>query len=465
MSRIATVLSLLIFSIYPTFGASEAVAADQEGKTLQMSEALPRRTLLGIQPERNAPGVAVTIRQVIPNSTAAALGMKVGDKLVSVNQNKIGDFSELLSVIGTLSTGNHVQVDVLRNGKSITLEGSMQPRPFEVSDVAEVTYESVQYQGNHLRSILYKPLGFSENQKAPAILFIQGYTCSSIDYGMLPYVTTRQLLEQLVAAGNVVYRVEKPGMGDSQSTKHCRDIDFTEENQAFLQALKHLKNKPFVDPERTYLWGHSLGVLHAPLVAQQEKVAGIIGYGGVFKGWYDYMLDIYAVQAVKHFSTSPRQAKRNTKRMQPFLNLWLNTQTPWQEVLKDKSVQGALSDDLLTIDGDQVVDRHYSFFRDLNQYDFANLWKQLNVPVLMMHGSFDIQAIEPQWAFDIAKQTQHPNSQAVVIKGAEHGFMRYKTNEEHMAARNNGQYNPGNPQSHFDPRIGQQTIEWLAKQG
>ncbi len=429
----------------------------------QAADGLSRGTLLGIIPEQVGQNQHVVLQQILPNSTASQLGLQQGDIVHSINGEATPDFSSLLAAIRNLTTGAAIQVSITRDEASRTLSGHMQPRPFETSETAEVIYDSVKYAGNHLRSIVYKPSSLQSGQRAPAIFFIQGYTCSSIDYGMAPNVTTRQMVERFAEAGYVVYRIEKPGLGDSQSEVNCDQINFSQEAQAFVHGLKALKQKDYVDASQVYIWGHSLGVLHAPVVAEQEAVAGIIGYGGVYKPWYDYMLDIYAIQSVKHFDTPQAQAQRNTKLVQPFWHLLLNTDTPWEEMLADDDVQAAISSELIGVSGDQVINRHFSFFRDLNRYDFSQLWKTSKVPVLMMHGSLDIQAISQEWAFDVVAQNANPKSQATVIEGAEHAFMRYKDRAAHMQARNSGRYNPAEPESHYDPRVAQTTLDWLAK--
>lgn len=452
---ISTLAATLSFTMLTT---SEHVYASQV-----KSDVLARNSLLGIMPKQTGENAQVELSHVLPNSTAEALGLQADDIITKINDTTITNFQQLLSIVRPLKTDHTIKIEVQRSDKTLTFKGKMQPRPYEVSQYANVHYDAVSYQGNTLRNIIYTPKQLAANEKAPAIFFIQGYTCDSIDYGLFPNVTTRQMIDQFSQAGYVVYRIEKPGMGDSVSQKHCRDIDFTTESNAFLQGLKDLKNKPFVDNNNVFLWGHSLGVLHAPVIAKQSRVKGIIGYGGVLKQWHDYMVDIYQKQSVKHFSLNQKQADENAELVKPFLHLWLNTNTPWQEVVNDKRVQKALSANLLEINGEFSVNRHYSFFRDLNRYDFEKIWRELNIPVLMMHGSFDIQAIEPKWAFDIANLSNEQHSKALVIENAEHAFMRYNSQESHMNARQTRQYNPTNPGEHFDKRIGEQTLNWLAQ--
>lgn len=452
---------LLLLSTLSVF-ATDTKSYAAETKTTVLNE-LPRATLLGVMPNQSADSEGVTLAHVAPNSTASLLGLKVSDVITEVNGVKTNDFQMLLSAVRPLKSGDNIRISFLRDKKSLTASNKMQPRPYEISEYAHVEYNAVSYEGNTLRSIVHVPKQLKPSQKAPAIFFIQGYTCDSIDYGMLPNITTRQMIDQYTQAGYVVYRIEKPGMGDSVSEKPCRDIDFTTESKAFLQGLNALKTHTQVDPDNVFLFGHSLGVLHAPVIAKQSPVKGIIGYGGVLKGWYDYMVDIYLKQSVKHFNLSEQRARENTELVTPFLNLWLNTDTPWQRIVNDERVKKATAANLLEINGELSVNRHYSFFRDLNRYDFSKLWQELDTPVLMMHGSLDIQAIEPSWAFDIAKLTGKEQSKGLLIDKAEHAFMRFDSKEAYGQARQSRQYNPTDPKELFDPRIGEHTLSWLAQ--
>lgn len=451
-------LLLSTLSVIAPYTKSYAV----ETKTTVLNE-LARATLLGVMPNQSADSQGVTLAHVASNSTASLLGLKVGDVITEVNGVKTNDFQVLLSAVRPLKSGDDIRISFLRNQKVLTASNKMQPRPYETSDYAHIEYSAVSYEGNTLRSIVHVPKQLNPSQKAPAIFFIQGYTCDSIDYGTLPNITTRQMIDQYTQAGYVVYRIEKPGMGDSVSEKPCRDIDFTTESKAFLQGLNALKTHTQVDPDNVFLFGHSLAVLHAPVIAKQSPVKGIIGHGGVLKGWYDYLVDIYLKQSVKHFNLSEQRARENTELVAPFLNLWLNTDTPWQHIVNDERVKKATAANLLEINGELSVNRHYSFFRDLNRFDFSKLWQELDPPVLMMHGSLDIQAIEPNWAFDIAKLTGKEQSKGLLIDKAEHACMRFDSKEAYRQARKSRQYNPTAPKALFDARIGKHTLTWLAQ--
>lgn len=85
----------------------------------------------------------------------------------------------------------------------------MVQRPFETDDNADVIYDEAPYRGGKLRVIINKPF---QKQRMPAMLFIPGYTCNSIDELKEdhPY---KRIINAYVDAGYVTLRIEKSGLG------------------------------------------------------------------------------------------------------------------------------------------------------------------------------------------------------------------------------------------------------------
>jgi uncharacterized protein len=113
----------------------------------------------------------------------------------------------------------------------------------------------------YIRTIVNKPEG---EGPFPAVFYLQGYTCASID-NLAPTSTLKQLIEGLVEKGYAVFRMEKPGVGDSYNLPDCMHIDYETEINAFKKGLENLQEISFVDKSNIFLFGHSLGGNCSPL--------------------------------------------------------------------------------------------------------------------------------------------------------------------------------------------------------
>ncbi len=69
----------------------------------------------------------VTVQSVEPVSTAAALGLAVGDVIYRVNSQKITDPADLVSLIRSLELGALVDLDFRRDGKRKHAQGYLIP--------------------------------------------------------------------------------------------------------------------------------------------------------------------------------------------------------------------------------------------------------------------------------------------------------------------------------------------------
>ncbi|HAD34060.1 MAG TPA: hypothetical protein DCF44_06115, partial [Chitinophagaceae bacterium] len=176
--------------------------------------------------------------------------------------------------------------------KKLTLKANVVARPYETDDNATVIYDEAIYKGGQLRVIINKP--FKEN-KMPAMLFIPGYTCSSIDEltNDHPY---KRIVDAYVDAGYVTLRIEKSGLGDSKNTPPCESCDLLDEIENFEVGLKKLKSLPYVDTNQIIIFGHSMGGIIAPALSAKQNVAGVVVYGTTAKSWFEYQLEMYRVQ-------------------------------------------------------------------------------------------------------------------------------------------------------------------------
>lgn len=432
----------------------------------QADQRLQRPAFLGVSPVSAEAGEEVVIANIHPGGTASAVGLRVGDQLLAINGTGIQDFSHLVRYLRGSPEGSSLTLSVLRDGAKVQLSGTAISRPKESGEGFTSQYGEFDWQGNVIRTITYLPE--TPRRDGAALMFIQGYTCDSIDYGMFPENTVSRLLVSYAQAGYRVFKMEKPGVGDSVGPLRCADYDFDTENRAFVAGLQHFASENSIDTDQLFVFGHSLGVLHAALIAEQGLVKGVIGYGGVVKPWYEYMQDIYSIQSVRYFGTAENRAKTNLQTLKPFLDTWLNTDKSWREVVQDPKLQNALSSGLLPISDQQIFDRHYSFFRSVNRHRFDAIWANSRAHVLMIHGSYDIQAIDGAWAKDIAKivnDSGRVSAKSKIIPRTEHSLMQYASLGALRTAMNNGAHNPASPGDKYNPEVASLSLQWMQTVG
>ncbi|KHD89185.1 MAG: hypothetical protein OM95_05045 [Bdellovibrio sp. ArHS] len=158
--------------------------------------------------------------------------------------------------------------------------------PRESSSAYQIIYGSVKVGNEVQRVIVTKPAG---DKPSPALLFVGGLGCYSMDFsgtGPKPDAYHR-IIDFVARLGFVTMRVEKTGMGDSKGTP-CQLQSFQRELAGFKAGMKALASYPFVQKDRLYIFGHSIGGVIAPFIAQEVSVKKIAVYGSLATKWFDY---------------------------------------------------------------------------------------------------------------------------------------------------------------------------------
>ena len=156
---------------------------------------------------------------------------------------------------------------VKRDGQEREVVIELGTQPSEQLEGHEVTYSSVQVPGGYrLRTIITTPLRGEPATRLPALLYIQGLPCASVDRPNSPEAVDTRLIHAIAKSGYITMRIDKPGLWDSQGPP-CIEIDFETELAGYVAAAEQLKSLPQVDPDRVYIFGHSMGEVMAPYVA------------------------------------------------------------------------------------------------------------------------------------------------------------------------------------------------------
>jgi len=422
------------------------------------AQVLERKGALGARLEPVADGRGVRIVEVLPLGSAAGIGLKAGDELLIVNGTEVTTVGDLVQQVGRWRKNEALTVTALRHARSVKLKGRVVGKPLETSEHGEVRYGEVPFDGGALRSILIRPKGVA---RPPVILWLPGVGCYSQDFFASPRSPYKQWVEDIVAQGIAVYRVEKPGMGDSRNNTPCEQMDFDHEVEAYRTALVHLHNMPDIDAGRIFLYGHSMGVLSAPLVATAAPVAGIIAWGGVATTWFEYEVElIREQQRLEGRDVVAIEADLRAK-LPLLADFYLAQRTPeelaqvsaYAEVLPDYT-EGALWHGLM----------HYSFFHDIGRFDILSAYRGANCPVLTLAGEFDLHTVDTTWAATIAdavNATRPGAAESRVVKGTTHHYHTVPSMQEYVRMQAAGTLDQNFMAEHFNAEVPRLVARWV----
>lgn len=109
---------LLLLAVVTTTGEPDYEMLDQRAMLgVHMSPPSPATQF----DNRTTPDVGVEVLQIYRDTTAERMGIEVGDLIVTVNGGDIGMMGDLRNEVALTGVGGEVTVEVLRDGKKITL--------------------------------------------------------------------------------------------------------------------------------------------------------------------------------------------------------------------------------------------------------------------------------------------------------------------------------------------------------
>jgi len=410
---------------------------------------LARKGYLGIYPsdfkkDSLSTGISQNIRgaqvqQLLTGATAENAGVQIHDIVVCLNGTAIQNAADLKEFSQRLRGGDSIHFTLFRENRFEVLKGIVQSRPFENTVGSRVDYTEVPFDGGYLRSIVHIPKG---KGPFPAVYYIQGYPCSSVEYpnDNHPF---KKLTDFWVRHGFIVYKVEKPGMGDSVNREPCDQISFGKESEAFKAGYQQLLNLREVDTSKVFIYGHSLGGTHAPLLVEIFQPSGIMVYGVSGHSWYDYMSKLI-IQQLPLFGISYADAESLLKNnRQALFDFFIAKKTPF-EIVQNQPDARDLFTHILKYDGrDHLFGRHYQFWQDLNSQNIAQNWSAVACPVLAMYGETDIEALDASGANRIVRivNNNHPDKGTFrIIKGTDHALIQTGSKKNGVQHKKEGTY-------------------------
>ena len=395
----------------------------------QTSAQLTRKPLLGARieyvNETATPGCKVVS---VVRGTSVELKLQENDIILKIGDNVFKSSEEFTKLFLEFTPGQEVQLSVLRGKKKITLKAKVVARPFETDDNAEVIYDEANFKGGQLRVIINKP--FKEN-KMPAMLFVPGYTCSSIDEltNDHPY---KRIIDAYVDAGYTTMRIEKSGLGDSKNTPPCESCDLMDEIENFEIGLKKLKTLPYVDTNQIIIVGHSMGGIIVPAISAKNNVAGVVVYGTTAKSWFEYQLEMYRVQNALA-GMNPIEVEQSVLEQYDLNYRYFIQKESLEEMAKNAKVDSVLRS-VWGYDGKgKIYDRNAEYWRQIQDYPHLENWKNTTAKVLVQFGESDFQAFSKADHQQIVNTVNHfhpGNATLITYPSTDHYFAKSGTMQE-----------------------------------
>lgn len=416
----------------PPAGADGAMAADAD---------LPRRAgPLGLRFDPSGGGLRVA--EVVGQGVADLGGVRAGDVILTMGGEPVRTRDELSANLRGRRGGEPLPITLLRDGQEVQVL-LMLSAATETVPGSSVRYGSVRVPaGYRLRTIVTVPENSPRAQdgRHPAFLYVQGIVCQSIDRPTLPGAADTRLVHALAEAGYVTLRVDKPGLGDSEGPP-CGELDFQTELAGFTAALRQLAAMPEVDPDRIYVFGHSMGGVIAPFLTAEVPVRGTVVYGTLARTWFEYQLENVRRQAALNPAASEAD----------ITDAVLAEARLSATVLIDKRTVGdawnrwpelRVPDQGTMLDENHIATRGMAFFHQLQDLNLARAWQESSGAVLAIHGEYDwvTSGQDHDKIAQIVNDRSPGAGTSIVLARADHGFTTHDSFDDSVARMGQGEF-------------------------
>ncbi len=395
------------------------------------------------------------VLQVV-TGTSVALKLQENDVILKIGNNSFASADEFIHKFLNYTPDQDVDLTVQRGKKKLTLKAKAVARPYETDDNATVIYDEANFKGGQLRVIINKP--FSQ-KKMPAMLFIPGYTCSSIDDLSKdhPY---KRIIDAYVDKGYVTLRIEKSGLGDSKNTPPCESCDLLDEVENFEAGLRKLKSLPYVDTSQIIIFGHSMGGIIAPAISAKHQVAGVVVYGTLAKSWFEYQIEMYRIQNALS-GMNPIEVEKSVIEQYDVNYRFFVKKETLVDMSRDPAVDSILKTSWEYDGKGNIYSRNSEYWRQIQDFPLLENWKNTTGKVLVQFGEADFQAFSKSDHEQIINTVNHfhpGNATLKIYPLTDHFFAKSGTMQEAYNKFVNGQI-----QQLFDEynhEVGLSAVQW-----
>ncbi len=218
------------------------------------AQQLQRKIDFGVFGLSLSDGSGIEVLEVLEGHTADQMGIRPGDIIKEFGAIQVPHMGALLFWLNKKKVGDRIMILVERDGKTEYLRGVLSPKPYEESK--GIAYDAFTYKDGTIRTIINRP---NTTEKVPAVLFIQEYHCSTMDFAGKDYEFIPRIAAQFADAGFAFIRIEKPGVGDSRTEGKCHEIGFKEEGKMYEEAMKYVRKLEGIDKDKISILAHGFG--------------------------------------------------------------------------------------------------------------------------------------------------------------------------------------------------------------
>jgi pimeloyl-ACP methyl ester carboxylesterase len=304
--------------------------------------------------------------------------------------------------------------------------------PLEQHPGIEVVAGTVEGPGGlRLRTLVTAPPG---SGRLAGVFVVGWLSCDSVELTANPRGANHLLQDVVRKSGALVFRVDKPGVGDSEGD--CARTDFVTELEGYRRAFAVFRQHPRVDPARVVLLGISNGGGFAPLVAGDAPVSAYVSVGGWSKTWFEHMIDLERRRIVLS-GTDPARVAAALKPLAELHAAYLfDRLTPAQVVERRPGLKGVWYDE-----PDSQYGRPARFYHQLQDLDLAAAWGAVRAPTLVVWGEYD-------WIMDRSDQEQiaglvGPAARLLVVPRMDHVFTQHPDARAAFRNMGRGEYAAG----------------------
>ena len=397
--------------------------------THALGEGLRRRAFLGAEVASKDAHVVVT--KVVPSGSAAEADLLPGDILLRIGTTPITDPAQAIAALRAYRSGDRTVVVVERAGKQVEKTALLKPVPFETTPDFDVLYEVVVVDGAKYRAIVTKPKGAG---RFPGVLLIGGLGCYSLD-NLSPDHPYRHILYELTRKDFVTMRVDKSGEGDSEGPP-CdgpqSDLHLAVDRS--VAGLNGLKGYNFVDPNRVFIFAHSIGPIEGAFVVNRVPVRGLIAAETIGKDWFSYDIENVRRHLLLQGEGYEKVESDVRERERCDVRFYLQKQTP--TVLGREAPQ--------CLEG-LLWGASYTYMQQIGDVNLAQEWRRVDIPVLVIYGTSDPKTSEEESLYLVNMiNSFHPGRATYLrVRGMNHGFDE-EPSQRHSMLVEKGNRKPGN---------------------